>query len=46
MVTGFPYLGDRDSRCESDEPGDVVVMGMGGNDQSQPSDPVLIERLP
>lgn len=46
MVTGFPYLGDRDSRCESDEPGDVVVMGMGGNDQSQPSDTVLIERLP
>lgn len=46
VVTRFPYLGNRESRCESDQPGDVVVMGMGGNDQSQACDPVLIKRLP
>lgn len=46
VVTGFPYLADRESLRESDQPGDVVVMGMGGNDQSQATDPILIERLP
>ena len=46
VLARFPKLVDRQSLCQSRQPGDVVVMWVGGNDQSETFDPILIERLP
>jgi hypothetical protein len=46
VLARFPKLVDRQSLCQSHQPGDVVVMGVGGNDQSETFDPILIKRLP
>ena len=46
LAARFPYLADRQALGQSDQSGDVVVVGVSGDHQAEAPHPIRVERLP